>query len=112
MIDGADRTINLYNIDRDRFVEHSPVKSQCSGDYSYGKDPRLEKAIKTVGDSYGAAVREILQPGYVLTDEHRTSLKLFWLLQYLRTEAASRRAVEATDTMASVVDPHDTGFRM
>jgi hypothetical protein len=111
-IDGADRAINLYNIDRDKFVERAPVKSQCSGDYFYGKDSRLDKAIKTVEDSYGAAVREILQPGYLLTDEHCTLLKLFWLLQHLRTEAASRRAVEMTDAMAPLVDPDDTGFRM
>ena len=111
-IDGADRAINLYNIDRDKFVEHSPVKSQCSGDYFYGKDPQLEKAIQTVEHSYGSAVREIPQPGYLLTDEHRTWLKLFWLLQYLRTEAAARRGIEMVDTMASVVDPDNAAFRM
>lgn len=62
--------------------------------------------------TYGAVVREILQPGYLLTDEHRSLLKLFWLLQHLRTEAASKRAVEMTNSMVSLADPENTEFRM
>jgi len=111
-VDGTDRAINLYNIDRDRFIEGAPVKNQCSGDYFYGKDPLLENAIQIVERSYGAAVREILRPSYCLTDEHRSLLKLFWLLQHLRTEAASKRAVEMTNSMASLADPQNTEFRM
>jgi hypothetical protein len=111
-IDGADSAINLYNIDRDKFVACAPVRSQCSRDYFYGKNPLLEKAIQTMERSYGAAVSKILQPGYVLTDGHCTLRKLFWLLQYLRTEAVSKRAIEMSEAMALVVDPDDTGFRM
>lgn len=111
-VDGTDRAINLYNIDRDRFIEGAPVKNQCSGDYFYGKDPLLENAIQTVERSYGTVVREILQAGYCLTDEHRSMLKLFWLLQHLRTEAASKRAVEMTNSMASLADPQNPEFSM
>ena len=63
---GANRAINLYNIDRDKFVEHAPVKSQCSGDYFYGKNSQLEKAIQSVEDAYGYTIHKLLQPGYVL----------------------------------------------
>lgn len=111
-VDETDRAINLYNIDRDRFIEGAPVKNQCSGDYFYGKNPLLENAIQTVERSYSAAVREILQPSYRLTDKHRSLLKLFWLLQHLRTEAASKRALEMTNSMTSLADPQNTEFRM
>jgi Protein of unknown function (DUF4238) len=111
-VGGAGRAINLYNIDRGRFIEGAPVKNQCSGDYFYGKDPLLESAIQTVEQSYGTIVRKILQPSYYLTDEHRSALKLFWLLQHLRTEAASKRSVEMTNSMASIADPQNAEFRL
>lgn len=111
-IEGADRAINLYNIDRDRFIEGAPVKNQCSGDYFYGKNPLLEDAIQMVERSYGMVVHQVLQPNYHLTDEHRSMLKLFWLLQHLRTEAASKRAVEMTDSIVSLADLQNFEFRM
>src|SRR4051812_994327 len=111
-IDEADSAINLYNVDRRKFIERAPVKHQCSGAYFYGKDPLLEKAIQAIESKYGAALREILGPGYRLTDEHRYLLKLFWLLQHLRTEAASRRSVEMTELTQNVVGHNDPSFRI
>jgi len=96
-IDGADSAINLYNIDRKNFVKNAPLKHQCSGNYFYGKDLRLESAIQTVEGEYAAVLRELLRQGSSLTERHRVVLRLFWLLQHLRTEAASRRAIEMTD---------------
>jgi len=75
--DGADSAINLYNIDRQKFIEMASVKHQCSGDYFYGSDPLLENAIQSTEGAYGTALREILKPDYKLTDEHRKLLKLF-----------------------------------
>ena len=111
-IDEANRAINLYNIDRDKFVEHAPVKNQCSGDYFYGKDPQLERAIRSIEDAYGSTIQKILQSGYLLTDEHRRLLKLFWLLQYLRTEEAAKRSVQMADEVVSVAHLNDPSFRL
>jgi hypothetical protein len=91
--DSAGLAISLFNIDRMRFVEQAPAKHQCSGDYFYGEDAALEKALQATEGSYAAVVRDILTPGFTLTDAHRDVLRRFWLLQYMRTEAASRRAV-------------------
>ncbi len=102
-LNGTESTINLYNIDRQKFIEQAPVKHQCSGDYFYGKDLLLEKAIQGIESVYSNVLREILKPGYVLTDEHREILKLFWLLQHLRTEAASKRSVEMTDLTRTTI---------
>lgn len=110
-IDGSSSAINLYNIDRQKFIERAPVKHQCSGDYFYGKDPLLESAIQGIEGRYSNTLRELLKPGYVLTDEHRHALRVFWLLQHLRTEAASRRSVEMTEAVQDVSGQTDSSFR-
>lgn len=111
-IDGADAAINLYNIDRKKFIPLAPVKNQCSRDYFYGHDETLERAIKLIEDAYGTALREILRPGYVLTDSHRTTLRMFWLFQHLRTEAAAIRSVEMSASMSKVAGVTDPSFRL
>lgn len=110
-IDGSSSAINLYNIDRQKFIEQAALKHQCSGDYFYGKDPLLERAIKGVEDGYANSLRELLKPGYVLTDKHRYVLRVFWLLQHLRTEAASRRSVEMVEAVEDVSGLKDSTFR-
>ncbi len=111
-IDSANKAINLYNIDHDRFIEGASVKHQCSGNYFYGEDGQLEKAFQTLEIEYSNILRAIREPNYRLTDKHRRGLKLFWFCQHLRTEAASRRAVEMTSAMADIVDPSASEFRL
>lgn len=110
-LDGADSAINLYNIDRQKFIEQAPLKHQCSGDYFYGKNPLLEAGIQSIESAYGSILRKILKSEYVLTDEHRDLLKVFWLFQYLRTEAASKRSVEMLDATQAVIGLEDSSFR-
>lgn len=109
--ESANVVINLYNIDRKRFIVGAPVKHQCSGDYFYGKDPHLEAAIQAVEGAYGNALREILSAGYRLRDEHRDLLRKFWLLQHLRTEQASQRSVEMAHATEAVAGVENSGFR-
>jgi hypothetical protein len=112
-VDGTDgAAINLYNIDRQRFIKGAPVKHQCSGDYFYGQDPQLEKAIQLIETSYADAHRAVQAPGYVLTDLHRTQLRLFWQLQHLRTEAASIRAAQMAESMRDTAGVKDDEFRL
>jgi len=102
----------MSNIDRLKFIERAPVKHQCSGDYFYGEDLALEEAIQFTESTYGAALRDIFKPGYRLTDSHRDLLRFFWLLQYSRTEAASRRYVEMTAAMGDVIGGEASDFRL
>jgi hypothetical protein len=95
--------IHLYNVDRDKIVLGAAVKHQCSGDYFYGRDQALDDAIQTVEREYGRVVRSLLAPQGCLSEEDHISLILFWHLQYLRTEAASRRSVEMLDELRTVV---------
>ncbi len=93
-LDGENNAINLFNLDRCKEVVNAPVKNQCAGDYFYGKDLKIENALKAIEGAYADALRIALRPGYGLLDEHRSLFRRFWLLQHMRTEAASRRSME------------------
>lgn len=107
-IEAGNKAINLYNIERDSFIENAPVKNQCSGSYFYGQDALLEDIIQMHEQDYANALREIIEPGYELSEEHRAMLLRFWLLQHLRTEAASRRSVELSDGMTNMLELEGT----
>lgn len=92
--DAEGLAISLFNIDRRRFIQNAPVKNQCAGDYFYGKDLKLEKALQGIEGMYAMALSRILSDKYTLTDEDQILLRSFWLLQYMRTDAASRRTAE------------------
>ena len=59
------KAVNLFNLDRAKAIPNAPLKGQCSGDYFYGEDLRLEHALgatrglETVccGDHKSCAVR-------------------------------------------------------
>ena len=88
-LDGENMAISLINITRLAPIENAPVKNQCSRDYFYGKDPKLESAINFIENHYGEVVR-MLERGYPSVDGRVTIvLARFIYLQYLRTEAAS-----------------------
>lgn len=91
---GEGASINMYNIDRHRYIKNAPVKNQCSGDYFYGKDDQLEAAIQTVEQGYGRVLTNILNSGSRITSEYLDILKIFWVMQYVRTEGASRRSAQ------------------
>lgn len=102
--DGEGLALNLFNIDRKKLIQNAPLKNQCSKDYFYGEDQKLENAIQFTEGVYGTVIKKIFSPGYKFTEDHKQFLKLFWLMQYLRTEAASRRQVEMFEGMKSTVD--------
>lgn len=108
---GEGIAINLLNLDRQRVIPSAPVKNQCSGDYFYGQDHRLETAIQSVESSYAAAVARIHSPGHQLTDTDRSVLRSFMLFQHLRTEAASRRSIEMFAGMEHTIGTSLPGFK-
>ncbi|QBG47691.1 DUF4238 domain-containing protein [Verrucomicrobia bacterium S94] len=105
-------TINLFNLDRKTFIQKAPIKGQCSKSYFYGEDLELEKALQPFESQYSLVVSEIVKNGYRLTNEHRFFLKRFWLLQYMRTEAASRRAIELNEKMGETVGETAREFKL
>jgi hypothetical protein len=108
---GEGLAISLLNIDQHRIVLTAPVKHQCSGDYFYGKDLSLEKALQQVEGLYANSLMRVLADRHVLTDQDRVLFRSFWLLQHLRTEAASRRTADMTNGLADVAQAPEA-FRM
>lgn len=110
--EGANAAINLFNVDRMRFVALAPVKSQCSGDYFYGEDLLIEKALQKLEAGYASALKRVLLRGYELSNDDRLLLIRFWLLQHLRTEAASLRSVEMAASMTETFAIPAQEFRL
>jgi len=104
--------INLFNVDREIIVNSASLKKQCSKSYFYGDNLELEKALQPIEGLYAEIVREIKRPNYQLTNEHRQFLLFFWCLQYMRTEAASRRSIEMTDGMGEVAGLEPKEFKL
>ncbi len=98
---GEGLAINLFNLDRMKAIPNAPVKNQCSGDYFYGQDPLLESAINFIENPYGPVVRHLTEDGAVGSPVE-IILKRFIYLQYLRTEAASRKATEMVFALQDV----------
>ena len=93
-LNGEGKCINVYNLDRGVIIPNAPVKNQCSRDYFYGEDLVLENALKDMEGLYATALAEIVGKGYVISEGHKELLLTFWLIQYSRTESASRRLLE------------------
>lgn len=91
-VDGEGRAINLYNLGLRRPISRAPVKNQCSGDYFYGEDKRLDDAIRTVEDGYGHIMSRLLGENPAITVREDAVLRRFIYLQHLRTEATTRNA--------------------
>ncbi|MEH6566818.1 MAG: DUF4238 domain-containing protein [Halopseudomonas sp.] len=91
------KAINVFNLDRSKCIPMAPVKNQCSRDYFYGNNEKLESAIQFVEQAYASTSSELLEFPQAFNKKHEIVLKRFWLLQYLRTEASSRRSVEMSN---------------
>jgi hypothetical protein len=81
------KALNLYNMKQDQCVPNAPVKGQCSRDFFYGEDLKLEKSLQAIEGIYATIIR-YLQGGSVPDDGQIWSLRAFAYLQHRRTQAA------------------------
>jgi len=106
------KTIAVLNISRNLYIPSSPVKSECSKSYFYGKSPELEGLMQELEGGYNAVIKNLCTPGYSLTESDRKSLLRFWLFQHSRTEAKAKQGVQMASSMADAydVDPNENNF--
>lgn len=109
--DEAGAAINVFNLDRRQFFPNAPVKNQCSGDYFYGSDELLESAIQAVEGPYGLVLKDLRRSGSKVDVGHKFYLQRFWLFQYLRTEAASIRAIEMASDLRDFAGEDSSHFK-
>ena len=96
-VDGLGHAIHVCNLDRRRLIENAPVKNQCSRNYFYGEDLVVERDLQQIEGAYAAALSVLLHGRPALDESIKNFLRAFWLLQFTRTEAASRRMAEMTN---------------
>jgi hypothetical protein len=106
-LDGDGLAINLFNFALRRAVANAPVKNQCSADYFYGKDLHYEKKMQVIEGLYSAAISRIADPKYTLTSDDREVFLAFWVLQHLRTDAASRSLAAMFDEIVDTTGAPD-----
>jgi hypothetical protein len=105
-LNGEGLAISLINLDRKRLIQNAPVKNQCSRDYFYGSDEKLEHAIQHVESGYARALRELLRNESQFAESHKTVFNIFWLFQRFRTETAAKHAVDMVGTTRNLAgDP-------
>ncbi|WP_168212956.1 MULTISPECIES: DUF4238 domain-containing protein [unclassified Bradyrhizobium] len=83
---GAGTAINVFNIARDRPIWNASVKSQCSRDYFYGHDRKIESILASLEGEFAATLKK-LQQGDMPNDDEKRQLLLFSLVQWRRTAA-------------------------
>ncbi|NRG16114.1 DUF4238 domain-containing protein [Rhizobiales bacterium] len=96
------RAIHLFNLDNMRIIFNASVKKQCSQDYFYGRNQKLEEAIQSVERGYAKCVSSLHEPDASIDEFHQVALRRFAYLQHLRTEAAARRSAEMTFAVSSI----------
>lgn len=101
---GEGLAISLFNLERKKLILNAPVKNQCSKDYFYGSDERLESAIQLVESGYSKSLRDLLQDNRSVSENNKIVFRVFWIFQYLRTEAAAMSAVQMTEAMSDIAD--------
>ncbi len=99
---GEGLAINLFNLERMKLISNAPVKNQCSRDYFYGTDELLENAIQHVETGYSKSLRDLLNDNRSLSEDNKIVLRIFWLFQHLRTEAAAKSAVQMAEQTRSI----------
>jgi len=100
-------SISLFNIGKQLFVQCAPIKYQCSKDYFYGKDFCLETPIQELESAYGALVSKLFKSELSINDNYKNIMRMFWLFQYYRTEAAAKRTAEILATTANNLEVSD-----
>lgn len=105
-------SISLFNIDRRKFIVSAAIKGQCSKNYFYGKDLKIEKALQSIEGNFSRVVDRILSPNYKLTRNDSLFLIQYWLLQQQRTEATSKRSVEISSAFTEAAQISSQEYRL
>lgn len=97
-LNGEGHAINLVNINSGKCIPNASTRGQCSKDYLYGKDQKLENILKGTEGRYGTIIKKI-QDKIALTLDELEELRAFAWLQYCRTEMAFTRLRKAKEMM-------------
>lgn len=90
------KSINVFNLRSHKIIENAAIKNQCSKNYFYGKDLKIEKMLHNFEGSYAELCRKILSnPNYQIDEDDKNCLLNFWHIQYIRTELYVKEALSS-----------------
>lgn len=111
-LDSKNAAINVFNLERKKLITNAPVKNQCSGDYFYGQDQRLEDAIQSLESGYAQALRSLMNDSRLLSEENQEAFKFFWIFQHMRTEAAAKSMVAMADSFKGLAEEESKSWSL
>ncbi|TIU45322.1 MAG: DUF4238 domain-containing protein [Mesorhizobium sp.] len=80
--------INAYHARSGKVIRNASISGQCSKNYFYGEDNKLEKALQGMEGLHASAIRNVQGRNGRPADDELFSFLRFTLLQHLRTEQA------------------------
>jgi hypothetical protein len=83
--DEQKRQIDIWLSKQDKVVMGASIRDQCSRDYFYGKDLKIENYLSSPEGLFGKTVDQLIGQQNATNDELE-SLLFFWLLQYMRAD--------------------------
>jgi hypothetical protein len=93
------RAIHTYILPIERAVQNARLRNQCSRDYFYGKDLKVERLLSELEGHYARILASLMQGSELGADEEW--LRLFALVQSRRTERAIAEMARVEQDVAS-----------
>jgi hypothetical protein len=109
-VDGEGKSINLYNLKADKFIQGGPVKNQCSQNFFYGTDLGPEKALSELEGQYSRIAQRVREHTEISSADVDW-LRIFSIVQTRRTAQAVAQLKQFMDGMADEVFRNDPDQR-
>ena len=101
---GDGRSINLFNLDRNRIVRNASFKTQCYKDYYYGRNQVLEKLLADIEGESAQILAYIIENRQLpSTNEQRKKLSIYLMAQHGRIPNTTAVVSEMRDRFASAI---------
>jgi len=101
----SDKQVGLYNLKSGLIIEAAPIKSQCSRDYFYTKNPIFENEFAKIEGLHKQLLKKIVDEAYVPqleTPDHHTLLALI-MFQAGRTATTAAHQDHLADQFGKVL---------
>ena len=101
------KSISLYNLSSNRFIDNAAISKQCSKGYFYGEDLAVERSLGVLEAAYSKCIGA-LERGQ--DDEFAKNIdvvRIFCLIQYYRTKVALNRSLEHLQKMGDIFGEND-----
>jgi hypothetical protein len=102
------KTICLFNLKNKKFIQSATIRGQCSKDYFYSKDTKIETEFSYLEGLGNNLISEVIKNKNLscLNSEQRQNLKSHLLFQHGRTEYARESEEETANALFDMLKPN------